>query len=69
MKPGIKTSEFWITLVSLFLAVVVHVGVLSPAESEAVQSAATDIIKALFELGLAATGPAYVLGRSWLKRG
>ncbi len=51
MKSGIKTTEFWFTLVASAVAVVVATGVLSPEEGEAVSSATIELIKAISVLG------------------
>lgn len=68
MKPGYKTSEFWIVLLSMFVGVALHVGVLTPEQATQVTQTGSSVIKELFDLILVvAPSAVYVIGRSWVK--
>jgi hypothetical protein len=50
MKPGIKTSEFWTTLISQALAFLVMAGVLSAHDQATLGTAITNAVTAVFTL-------------------
>lgn len=54
MKPGIKTTEFWATLVSMILTSLVALGMLKPGfGTDAVADSIAAVIVALINGGLA----------------
>jgi len=63
-KPGYKTTEFWIAILSQVIGILSLVGIFTPEQSEAVQ-------KALIELGglivMAAGSFGYAIGRGIAK--
>ena len=61
MKDGYKTSEFWVTLLAIVLSLLVHVGLLSPDDSQTVQESGSSIVKELFDL-LGSLGPVLSAG-------
>ena len=66
-KPGVKTSEFWVTLAALGIAVLTGMGILSAADGEQLQTSAGEIAQAAAALITAITPVAYVIGRSVVK--
>ena len=64
LKPGVNTSEFWITLSTTIVGILVMVGVVSPSESNNFNQALTAVIG-----GIIMVIPAivYIVNRSWLK--
>lgn len=68
MKPGYKTSEFWITLVALSVPILVHTGVLTTEQGTNITNTATSFVNELFDLIGVVVPAAYVLGRSYLKK-
>ena len=64
MKPGIKTTEFWITVASIATTVATLAGAIGPDDAAGVSKAATDIVVAIFSI---VTRAAYIWGRFMLK--
>lgn len=50
MKPGWKTSEFWLTLVSVIVSGVVGLGFLPEVEGEQLQGGLTAVITGVFTI-------------------
>ena len=50
MKSGIKTTEFWLTLIGSVAAVLVALQVLSAEESQAIVSTAGEVVKSIVAL-------------------
>ena len=50
MKPGYKTSEFWLTLVSVVVGGAIGLGFLPSAEGEQLQSGLTAVITGVFTI-------------------
>ncbi len=48
VKSGIKTTEFWLTLVPLLLGVLAVFGVFTPAETTQMNAGLTQIIGGVF---------------------
>ena len=68
MKPGIKTTEFWLTLAAQIIAMLVIVGVVSSTDQQTVETAVGDAIKAVGALAASViTLWRYVQGRIELK--
>lgn len=69
MKPGWKTSEFYITLLSMLVAVALHVGLIDTDQAQQVTQTGSSIIAELFDLILVVVpSAAYIVGRSWVKK-
>lgn len=66
-KPGIKTTEFWASLVAQLVGIAALFGWLTPAEAGEVQSAATAIAGGLLQ-GLSAFGYAQSRGNTKLNK-
>lgn len=68
MKPGVKTTEFWLTLVAAVLGVLVAGGFLTPEESAQAQSVVEALIEQLAGVVIA-VGPivAYIRARAEVK--
>ena len=69
MKPGVRASEFWLSILGMFMPIVVAFGIVSQAEANDIVTAVTQFIAALAHVG-AAFGPvvAYIKGRTELKK-
>jgi uncharacterized membrane protein YqaE (UPF0057 family) len=70
MTDGMKTTEFWVTLLVTALAFIVSTGVLDADSADAIQGAGTEIITQGWEL-LAVVLPVfgYSLSRGFAKLG
>jgi len=67
-KPGLLTTEFWITLVSGIVAALVGWNILTPDEGQAVLGSWQDLVAALVAfLGLVAPTVAYIWSRTKVK--
>lgn len=68
VKAGYRTTEFWVTLISSAVAVLVALGVFTPAEGETASSAGAELVFAIFAM-LAAVAPAvaYIYSRTKVK--
>lgn len=55
VKPGIKTTEFWMTLIVAGCSVLVAAGVISPSESGALQEHATELKDVIVQLAASLT--------------
>lgn len=62
MKPGVKTTEFWITSITNLVAMVFMSGVLSPEAVETSNNVLAAITAGLTNLG-------YVMSRGIAKKG
>jgi len=72
IKPGIKTSEFWITavanIVGAVIAILVARGLISGEEGELWIQLAGAVLVAVIPVALALINASYIKGRSELKR-
>jgi hypothetical protein len=68
MKPGYKTSEFWIALVAQIIPFMILFGVVTADEAETVNESITQLIAAIFAAA-ASIAPivAYIQGRAKVK--
>lgn len=65
MKPGVKTSEFYVTMLPVVIAGLVYTGVIGDSDTDMIISLVKDVIAgvvALFSI------VSYILSRSHLKR-
>lgn len=65
MKPGVKTSEFYVTMLPVVIAGLVYSGIIPESDTDMIVSLAKDVIAgvvALFSI------VSYILSRSHLKR-
>lgn len=65
MKPGVKTSEFYVTMLPVVIAGLVYTGVIGDTDTDMIISLVKDVIAgvvALFSI------VSYILSRSHLKR-
>lgn len=68
VKPGWKTTEFWLTLAGQTVAILVVVGVVKPSEQPSLSDSLTRGVEAVFALLVSgATILSYVSGRVRLK--
>ena len=71
VKPGILTTEFWITLISQIIGLLVITGKLKPDEGQAVVDGLNMIVKGVVDLIAALymiyTAVTYIRGRIHLK--
>lgn len=65
LKPGIKTSEGWGTIVATVVSLLVMAGVLKPEDSSLITDLATQAVGGIVALGVLAT---YILARVDLKK-
>ena len=65
MKPGWKTSEFWIALLMQLAGVGVITGHLTTEQIQLLQE--SGIVPLASGIFMAIGGAAYIWGRSWLK--
>lgn len=66
-KPGYKTTELYVTLITTLIAVLVATGTLSPEEGEDLKGAINSAIQAALALAGALTPIAYVISRTYVK--
>lgn len=68
IKPGWKTTEFWLTILASGIAFLVATGVISPDNSEAITAQGTEIVNSAYAL-IAAVLPivGYTASRSYAK--
>ena len=66
IKPGYKTTEFWLTLIPYVVGILMAFGVLSVDQAEAIKQGSTQIIGGLFTV-LSALG--YSVSRGLAKSG
>lgn len=64
LKPGYKTSEFWVTMVAQVVGLLTAMGVVSPAHTSDLSMAINTVIGALLAL---LPAMAYIFNRTWLK--
>lgn len=70
MKPGVKTTEFWLTLGSQVIPVLVLLGVLTEDEGNTANTAWAEIVKSAFALlGAAIPVAVYIWSRAKVKAG
>ena len=68
MKPGWKTSEFYVTIITALSSIAVAFGVLSQAEATELAAAVGQVVAAVIGLvGAVLPVVAYVKGRSAVK--
>jgi len=61
MKPGYKTTEFWLALVNAVLMVLMATGVITDTDGEQIEGLAGQLIAAVLPIAL------YVWGRAKVK--
>lgn len=67
-KPGYQTTEFWLTLVSQIIPLLVLTGALDSAAADYVKDTASEIVKHAFALlALIVPVATYVYGRAKIK--
>ena len=64
ITPGVKTSEFYVTILSQVIGLLSLTGIIIPAQSAELIKAITSIVGAVVMIVPAI---AYVVGRTWLK--
>jgi len=64
MKPGFKTSEFWLTVIAQLLGVLALTGVVTPEQVTEFNKLAVQVIGGCIQL---VTLVAYIMGRSKVK--
>jgi hypothetical protein len=65
MKPGYKTTEFWLAIASQLLGILVVLGVITPEQQDAFAGALQHIAGAIMMVG---SGFGYSLSRGIAKR-
>ena len=65
LKSGIKTSEFWITLLPTVIATLVLTGVIEEGDTDLVVGLAKDIVAGIVAVASIVT---YIVNRSGLKK-
>jgi len=50
MKPGYKTTEFWLALLAQLLPLLVLTGILSPDEVSAIETSTLEVVKVVGSL-------------------
>ena len=69
MRPGYKTTEFWITLVGQMIAMAVTLGIVRPGDQQHLQMTANEAITAICTLLVSAvTIRHYIISRTQLKQ-
>ena len=69
MRPGYKTTEFWITLVGQIIAMAVTLGIVRPGDQQHLQMTANEAITAICTLLVSAvTIRHYIISRTQLKQ-
>lgn len=68
IKSGWKTTEFWLSLIGPIVALLVTFGVITSDQSDEIQSAASQVVVAIFAL-ISAVAPVvvYVWSRTKVK--
>ena len=70
MKPGYKTTEFWLTLSTLAVSGLVLFGVVSPADQAGMSDASSHLIESIVSIvTTAGVIYKYIHGRNTLKAG
>lgn len=64
IKPGWKTTEFWLALITPIVSILVTLGVIGQEQAEQLIKGSNLIVQGIFT---AAPAVAYVLGRAWVK--
>jgi lipopolysaccharide export LptBFGC system permease protein LptF len=64
IKPGIKTSEFWLTLLTLVLSALAGLGVIGTTQADELQGILTPLVAAVLPVVVYVAGRAYVKSRS-----
>ncbi len=64
MKPGYKTTEFWVTLVAQLIGVLTAMGLVSPAHSTELTNSLNTIVGSILTIVPALV---YIFNRTWLK--
>lgn len=74
MKPGVKTTEFWMTMIIQVLGILVMTGTVSPEQSKVIQGAAGQFPGLLEQMNVLVggvmslvSGVFYAFGRSKVK--
>ncbi len=63
-KPGVETTEFWLTVALVISGALVGLGIIKPEQSEAMKGDLSILLPILAAAGVAA----YTFCRTWLKR-
>jgi hypothetical protein len=64
-KPGVKTSEFYVTLAANAIAILVLFGFIDQADQGGIQSSTNEIIASVFAT---ITNVSYIISRGILKK-
>ena len=64
MTQGYKTTEFWITIISIIVGLLVSTGVIDPNKSSQLTSSISALVGGIVTLAPAIT---YIINRTWLK--
>jgi hypothetical protein len=65
MKTGIKTTEFWLVVVSSIVAVLVAAGVIDPTQGADLETAVGEVINAVINLVAVLTPLVGVVSYVW----
>lgn len=65
VKPGLKTTEFWVAVAGNVLALLVLFGLVDPSAEEGIQSASNGLIAAVFS---AVSNGSYIISRGIAKK-
>ncbi len=68
VKPGVKTSEFWVTAALMGLTMLVSLGILSPGDAEVIKSQAQVIGELIVQLAGPIAVVAYTISRAIVKK-
>lgn len=63
MKPGYKTTEFWVTILTQIASIAVLLGIVEPQAGDAAAAAVPEAVESVFAL-LAMAGSAWGYARS-----
>ena len=67
VKAGYKTTEFWVTLATMALGILVAAGIIGAEQAETIKTQATAIGELIVKLAAAAAPIVYILSRSRVK--
>jgi len=67
VKPGYRTTEFWVTVAVLAATILAGLGVISPSEAETLKGKAREIADLAVKLIGALTPVAYIIARAVVK--
>ncbi len=69
LKPsaGYKTTEFWVTLATMAIAILVAAGIMSPADAEQLKGQANETTELIVKLVAALAPVVYIISRAVVK--